>query len=574
MAKDYSKKENRTYHYAPGTYGHYLEEQMYELYVAIWKIDEQEKIKAGKKPAPLDYKETDEPYREAARRYAAMEHAYQYMSNNGEKLGDAVNEDKLVELSKVYVERESSRVGDARNLFDDGAYQRTRWALRMDGEKPPAIEDIAAKPYADAKRKLSGQYRRFHVENMAGGLENELRQSTHRSFVGTLKSWFVGNSDEYDAVMNKLAKIRKEGLKENSAKELKESIVRYLDIRKDKVRNQEFGRKRFDAMMRGLGKLMEPAEFHEYCRDVVKARQERALKNKTRYTGSIDPEAYLSGKELEDYQAWNLERRRWDVEKYEPTRREDLERIAADMDNEKQLASNRKFLEQLREETLEKSAVEDYVKEHPTVRLEAAGITNNSAGYYGVYIPHFRPGEKEIKELQENWEKERSEEQQQEQKEIKQEPEHPEEKRPKKNAEKKKKEEKIPDPPIEDDLERIAAELDDAERNKENDKLYDEIVDEISVNGCSEERRAEIEQYLRDHPTVRSNVAGALDVLGMTLFHIPKFRPSWDDMREIKESWDEEMEKQKHGNQPTAEPKEVKQKIGKTVVGKLDSLNL
>jgi len=66
--------------------------------------------------------------------------------------------------------------------------------------------------------------------------------------------------------------------------------MEYLDIRKNKVRDHQYGRDRFDAMMKSLATVMEPLEFARYCRNVDLARRGRD----PNYRGITDPNQFLS----------------------------------------------------------------------------------------------------------------------------------------------------------------------------------------------------------------------------------------------------------------------------------------
>ena len=127
---------------------------------------------------------------------------------------------------------------------------------------------IAQEP--DGKLRFATKEQRTREEkNRAGLLAGFLDNTTSKSFTGKLKSWFIGNSSEYKNAINALKGFSKGEVEKEDAIE---SIKTYLDIRKSKVRDHQYGRDRFQGFMESLQTLMEPAEFQKYCDGVNKAR--------------------------------------------------------------------------------------------------------------------------------------------------------------------------------------------------------------------------------------------------------------------------------------------------------------
>ena len=145
--------------------------------------------------------------------------------------------------------------------------------------------------YDTVKEKLNEKFRRLDEQREqkradTKGLVERLKGTTSKSFVGRLKSFFVGNSKEYDKAFEAMQKFSEGKLSPDKAKE---AIQNYLDIRKDKVRDHEYGRDRFNLMMQGLQNVMEPKEFADYCKGVDADRSERSKGN---YHGTTHPEDY------------------------------------------------------------------------------------------------------------------------------------------------------------------------------------------------------------------------------------------------------------------------------------------
>lgn len=191
----------------------------------------------------------------------------------------------------------------------------------------------------------------------------DLQATKSSSFSAKLKSFFVGNSREYKQAMEALEGASKGTV---SKEEAAEAIKHYLDIRKDKVRNHQYGRDRFDGMMKGLRTLMEPKEFEAYCKGVDEARRQRDPK----YNGKTDPDKYKTEQEkARDREAREAEKTRKEAEL-------NRERLAKDLADPGRAKRNEQFLDWLGGKSVSITRVEQlkaerYLTDHPSVR-EAA----------------------------------------------------------------------------------------------------------------------------------------------------------------------------------------------------------
>ena len=206
-------------------------------------------------------------------------------------------------------------------------------------------------------------------------LVNELKGTTSKSFTGKLKSFFVGNSKEYDAAFRAI-----QGLSDGSVSkdQAREDIKKYLDLRADKVRDHQYGKDRFDAMLRGLSSVMEPEAFIDYCKGIDEARFDRS--NGT-YKGEIDAKAYMSD-EAKQKLAENERKRAQARLRDEAVHRADSDslKIAKDLKDDDLHSENERFIKYLRKvktSDLDGSKSEQlrgYMLEHPGVREEARKI--------------------------------------------------------------------------------------------------------------------------------------------------------------------------------------------------------
>lgn len=210
----------------------------------------------------------------------------------------------------------------------------------------------------------------------------ELRQTTSKSFGGKLKSFFVGNSKEYDKALKAMEDVSEGKVSKEDAKK---SIMDYLDIRKNKVRDHQYGRERFDGFMKGLQTLMEPQEFADYCKGVDDARRARDPS----YKGVTNPEDYMSP---EARQKLAQEREQQAAEREAQEAKLDEERLAKDAKEPGRAEKNQKFLGWLGKQQnmtqKDRANAEQYMTDHPGVREEARKIAEKRG--LDVDIPQSR----------------------------------------------------------------------------------------------------------------------------------------------------------------------------------------
>lgn len=210
----------------------------------------------------------------------------------------------------------------------------------------------------------------------------ELKQTTSKSFGGKLKSFFVGNSKEYDKALKAMEDVSEGKVSKEDAKK---SIMDYLDIRKNKVRDHQYGRERFDGFMKGLQTLMEPQEFADYCKGVDDARRARDPS----YKGVTNPEDYMSP---EARQKLAQEREQQAAEREAQEAKLDEERLAKDAQEPGRAEKNQKFLGWLGKQQnmtqKDRANAEQYMTDHPGVREEARKIAKKRG--LDVDIPQSR----------------------------------------------------------------------------------------------------------------------------------------------------------------------------------------
>ena len=225
-------------------------------------------------------KDDEEVYaanQQAVENFARMLKYYEYgmaMKKQGKNIFHVmIPEAKKKELDKEADELVSS--GKANSVIYKGNEEYVLEALtttdemgidraRFPGEFVVAVE-------ADGEIRFgSNEQIKAEEKRRAGLLTGFLEQTTSKSFTGKLKSWFVGNSKEYKNAITSLKKFADgKGKKEDAI----ESIKAYLDIRKSKVRDHQYGRDRFQGFMESLQTLMDPQDFKDYCVSVNEARK-------------------------------------------------------------------------------------------------------------------------------------------------------------------------------------------------------------------------------------------------------------------------------------------------------------
>ena len=246
-------------------------------------------------------------------------------------------------------------------------------APKDDKEKAASIETFKQRYDKQVEKNAPEIMARKESARMED-LLSDLRQSTQKSFVGKLKSFFVGNSAQYKSAYSAMERIsRQSDMTPEARANAKQAIKNYLDLRGKKVRDHQYGRDRFDAFMKGMSMLMEPQEFVDYCKD-LDAQRGQLDKG---YKGHIDPEAYMTP-EAKEKRAAEQERKAREAE--ERRAQETVHRVPYD---QQMLANNAErdgaiseahacvdFLRNVRGEPSEKNRtwVEEQMLAHPEAR--------------------------------------------------------------------------------------------------------------------------------------------------------------------------------------------------------------
>ena len=258
-----------------------------------------------------------------------------------------------------------------KNQFDDTVVEKTR--MMYNAVKP---DEFTTRFYAKLQTpEVQQRKAELQEQQRFKNLVNELKATTSKSFTGKLKSFFVGNSKEYDAAFKAIQGLSDGTVSKDKARE---DIMKYLNLRGSKVRDHQYGKDRFDAMLRGLSSVMEPEAFIDYCKGIDKARFDRS---KGAYKGHIDAKAYMSD-ETKQKLAENERKRVQARLREEAVKRVDYDslKIAKDLKDDDRYSENERFLKYLRrikERDLGPSKSEQlrgYMLEHPTVREEARKI--------------------------------------------------------------------------------------------------------------------------------------------------------------------------------------------------------
>lgn len=277
---------------------------------------------------------------------------------------DAV-EEKKEEIMKSTVYREMFQQKNK-----DAVLEMIFGAKQLDDMKNGVKKDLPEMlPPDRLAENFAGKLRQQEAtEKTQKDILKELKTTTSKSLTGKIKSFFVGNSKEYDNAMKALEGATNGTMsKEDAALQ----VMAYLDIRKDKVRDHEYGRDRFDGMMRGLRTLMKPEQFKAYCLSVDDSRKQRD----PNYKGVTNPEDYMSPEERAQ------EREKAAKAKEAQQDKLDAERIAKDAQDPERAAKNEKFLNWLKADMRrnmspkERLNAEEYVTNHPGVREQAQKIS-------------------------------------------------------------------------------------------------------------------------------------------------------------------------------------------------------
>ena len=198
---------------------------------------------------------------------------------------------EISEEQKEKLDREAAELAGKEEvavLFDGSNLDRTydvlvdkdRGVIRSPAEFVIALEPNGKLRFATSKQRQQEEQKR------AGLLAGFLDGTTDKSFTGKLKSWFVGNSSEYK---NAIKALKGYAGGTVDKKEAIDKITKYLDIRKNKVRDHQYGRDRFQGFMESLQTLMDPQQFKEYCDGV---NMDRKVLDKAYDPRHVQPQMY------------------------------------------------------------------------------------------------------------------------------------------------------------------------------------------------------------------------------------------------------------------------------------------
>lgn len=227
----------------------------------------------------------EKAYKDARLNFAKMLKYYEY-ANAGEEKGFSRPfplEDKArLDQEAEKMAESSGGVIDVTNIdkVKSVIVDEKKGRVRSPGEIVIAREANGRFRFATSENRQREE--QHHARLLADFVEG----SASRSFSGRLKSWFVGNSKEYDKALTALKGFANGGVrKETAVKYIKD----YLDIRKHKVRDHQYGRDRFQGFMESLETLMEPKEFKEYCDEINTARKSKDAQYDPRH---VQPEQF------------------------------------------------------------------------------------------------------------------------------------------------------------------------------------------------------------------------------------------------------------------------------------------
>ena len=203
-------------------------------------------------------------------------------------------------------------------IKESSAFQLLTSKTKLEGLEE--MGELAQDPTLAMEKLEKAQRVASRIQDRSRGLVEQLKGTTQKSFAGKLKSWFVGNSQEYETALADMEAVV-EGT--GDVHEAVDSVKAYLKIRRDKVRDHEYGRERFDGMMRFLQSALTPTAFSKYCDEVNADR----LRVDPQSKSLVNPEDYYperSVRELVDAQAKIAQGK-----DYKPTQRETARLVAA-----------------------------------------------------------------------------------------------------------------------------------------------------------------------------------------------------------------------------------------------------
>lgn len=379
--------------YPPGSYGAYLDQlarEVKEKYQAIRRMKDDPKWQEANKRATglaTDdniVKEMRQLQNDAAWKLTTLISVRDAMKRERQDLSDKHPGDIWTDQmeNEALVSYQHDRA--TRNLFEPDLVEGTGKLLGLSGKNPPSLNRIGRNfdEYKEAYQDISANGR--EPESVWGprmeaakNLLADLKRSQQKSFTGSLKSFFVGNSKEYKKAYEALESLTRGG----NPEEAKKAIRDYLDLRGNKVRDHQYGRDRFDTMMRAMKLVSRPKEFENFCADLTEARQSRA---KGAYKGRVNPADYdrtprereteTRGRETET-RGRNTQTR--ESQKGSAQWQADMRRIEADSRGGLG-RSNYDFFQTLRNAREATPALENYAREHPGVREAARAIAERN----------------------------------------------------------------------------------------------------------------------------------------------------------------------------------------------------
>ena len=376
--------------YPPNTYGAYLEDLAERIHRNVQEIGQMyqdpnfmEEFSKSHTEEPPAIEDWDRTRISVGRNLCIMQLAQKMMNDEGLHLDDPT---PPIHRGQEYTWQDKLR-HDAENeyvkfqhLFYPEMFQNARQFLHLDGKNPPEPgellnsynEMVGARQKALTTAKEMKAAAAEERKAPAKALLDNLKKSEQKSFYGAIKSFFVGNSKEYDAALKAV-----EGLADGTGdpKKAKQAIEQYLDLRGNKVRDHQFGRDRFDAMMKSLALVSTPREFIEYCEKTEQARFDRA---KGAYKDVIDVSKYLSPEEI--------------AKGKEEMKQRDAERLEADkgvhamaygdfVNDLNKLKNEKGFDAKLRQE------LKNFMVEHPMVRGAARDFVEKNGLNFRVPEP-------------------------------------------------------------------------------------------------------------------------------------------------------------------------------------------
>ena len=356
MPKEVSK-------YPPGTYGAYMDElanRLQEKVMAIQRMkndpkwqqaskDAKEKSGGGVDPVVQEMRQLQN---DARKTMAQLSIADMWSQRGGRDLNSPVESDKRQMDDSV---DSAANLPQNRAMFDPKMVDGTANLLGLNGNNPPSHARIIRNyseyrdAYEQTKEAETPEARQTRMRE-AQSLLTDLKNSTQKSFMGKLKSFFVGNSKEYNNALAAMENVAQGG----DPAQAKDAIKKYLDLRGNKVRDHQYGRDRFDAMMKGLALVSRPKEFENFCQDLTEARQARS---NGAYKGKLDPMDYQPAEVREA-----------------AMRQQDIERIKVDSNGGISNRQTADFFSNLRKATKATPELEEYALVHPGVRDAARKI--------------------------------------------------------------------------------------------------------------------------------------------------------------------------------------------------------